>query len=122
MSGASSGRARRSTPAGAFDSGHTGDEASFAEHGERAHPVSERVSRSQLLLDREPRKSDIEALTGPHALRESDLDPLTVPPAEYPMQNLPGSVEEAVLQAIEQNTHAPSSPELPAAAYVKRTR
>jgi hypothetical protein len=52
----------------------------------------------------------------------SDIHALTVPPGEYPSQNLPSSIEAALLEALEQVPRAPSAPELPPAAYLRRTR
>jgi hypothetical protein len=38
---------------------------------------------------------------------ESDIHELTVPPGEYPSQNLPGSIREAVLDSLDQVPSAP---------------
>jgi len=42
---------------------------------------------------------------------QSDIQALTVPPGEFPSQNLPGSIEEAVLAALDQVPRAASVPQ-----------
>lgn len=42
------------------------------------------------------------------ARRESDIYALTVPPGEYPVQRVPGSIEQALREAAEQVPRAPT--------------
>jgi hypothetical protein len=53
---------------------------------------------------------------------ESDIHALTVPPGEYPNAKQPGSIEAAILEALEQVPRAPSSPELSVNAPSPRKR
>lgn len=46
--------------------------------------------------------------------RDSDIYELTVPPGERPSsENLPGSIEQALLDVLDQVPRSPSAPELP---------
>lgn len=63
-------------------------------------------------LDLDQASDPAPSLEGAWQPGDSDIHALTVPPGEYPNQNLPGSIEEAVLTALDQ---VPAPPDDPAA-------